>query len=572
MSNAEFVKNQKNQGIHFLASRANPIFFGDSNQHLRERLERSSVVEFVDDFYKVEYLDDNEREVKDSTNYEYCVDSSKIRFQEVPSRSKLMDILNSSREVSFGIEIDRDIEKPDEIKIKFITRFENSDAPIDWSLGFISDTEFAQDTALWSGQLYIQSLLNQALIDNDNNALNMKNQDLLFSKFPYRDEGSITIRNMEKILFNSPYLVFIILAVIDIMVIYAISSERGRDIDKYFAQIGISSFQYACTWAQFWLIHNACLYLILVCQLKWSSILQYTPYSILMCYSFTLTAAQTFLTLLLTSCTRKFSKNFLIYSIFMSATLLPSFTASTYSNKYTKLLNLFPLVNISHFIKDLSQYEIRKIGLKIEDLHQAKLFDYSTHMSNYFIYNMISAWIFAAIYIIMHLMEFLNTTMLGFLKLIISKIMKAVLCSWGNFKTPKLKAIRTKKLKSLNILEVKNLNKSYDDTKILDNLSFEIPRGKISAMIGKNGCGKSTTIKTLLGYTDFDDGEIIFHPSDSERNRSSFIAYAPQNDLHWQSFKVKDVFLVFGLLRGQRMEYIKNECTKMLKSFNLENR
>ncbi|EMP72437.1 iron compound ABC transporter ATP-binding protein [Streptococcus sobrinus DSM 20742 = ATCC 33478] len=39
---------------------------------------------------------------------------------------------------------------------------------------------------------------------------------------------------------------------------------------------------------------------------------------------------------------------------------------------------------------------------------------------------------------------------------------------------------------------------AYDDRTIIDNLSLEIPQGKITTIIGANGCGKSTLLKALI--------------------------------------------------------------------------
>lgn len=47
-----------------------------------------------------------------------------------------------------------------------------------------------------------------------------------------------------------------------------------------------------------------------------------------------------------------------------------------------------------------------------------------------------------------------------------------------------------------NIIEIKNLSFSYNkDNNIFNNLSLDIKKGKITTILGKNGCGKSTLIK-----------------------------------------------------------------------------
>src|SRR5574344_755089 len=59
------------------------------------------------------------------------------------------------------------------------------------------------------------------------------------------------------------------------------------------------------------------------------------------------------------------------------------------------------------------------------------------------------------------------------------------------------------------ILSVKNLSKKYPKFS-LENISFNLERGKIAGFIGRNGAGKTTTIKSLLNFVHPDSGEIKF--------------------------------------------------------------
>lgn len=58
------------------------------------------------------------------------------------------------------------------------------------------------------------------------------------------------------------------------------------------------------------------------------------------------------------------------------------------------------------------------------------------------------------------------------------------------------------------ILSVNNLSKAFDDKKLFNNLSFTMKRGEKIAIMGVNGIGKSTLVKTLLGQITPDTGEI----------------------------------------------------------------
>ncbi len=56
-------------------------------------------------------------------------------------------------------------------------------------------------------------------------------------------------------------------------------------------------------------------------------------------------------------------------------------------------------------------------------------------------------------------------------------------------------------------LQVKQLRKHYDKFHL--NVSFEVKEGQITGLVGKNGAGKSTTFKSILGLIHADDGEIL---------------------------------------------------------------
>ena len=55
-------------------------------------------------------------------------------------------------------------------------------------------------------------------------------------------------------------------------------------------------------------------------------------------------------------------------------------------------------------------------------------------------------------------------------------------------------------------ISAKNLTKSFGSRKVVDDLSFEVRRGEVFALLGHNGAGKSTTIDMLLGLKKPDGG------------------------------------------------------------------
>ena len=59
-----------------------------------------------------------------------------------------------------------------------------------------------------------------------------------------------------------------------------------------------------------------------------------------------------------------------------------------------------------------------------------------------------------------------------------------------------------------SILEVKNLHKSYQNFKAVDDISFHVNKGDIYGFLGPNGAGKSTTLRMILGLIKPDSGLI----------------------------------------------------------------
>lgn len=68
----------------------------------------------------------------------------------------------------------------------------------------------------------------------------------------------------------------------------------------------------------------------------------------------------------------------------------------------------------------------------------------------------------------------------------------------------------------MNRVEIKNLNKKYSDFS-LKNVTFSIPNGYVTGFIGKNGMGKTTTIKSIISLNHY-DGSVIFSNTNLHEN------------------------------------------------------
>src|SRR5438034_2500578 len=122
------------------------------------------------------------------------------------------------------------------------------------------------------------------------------------------------------------------------------------------------------------------------------------------------------------------------------------------------------------------------------------------------------------------------------------------------------------------MLSVSGLNQYYGGSHILRDMSFELPAGKVTALLGRNGVGKTTLLKTLMGLIPSRSGQIVFENCDLtkakpyERARAG-LGYVPQGREIFPRLSVEenllmgaaaiparifDMFPVLKTMRGRR--------------------
>ncbi len=81
------------------------------------------------------------------------------------------------------------------------------------------------------------------------------------------------------------------------------------------------------------------------------------------------------------------------------------------------------------------------------------------------------------------------------------------------------------------MLIAKNLSKTYNGKKAVNNVSFQVEQGSIFCLLGQNGAGKTTTINLFLGFIKPDSGQILIDNEEIQSNAISIkekTAYIPE--------------------------------------------
>jgi len=76
------------------------------------------------------------------------------------------------------------------------------------------------------------------------------------------------------------------------------------------------------------------------------------------------------------------------------------------------------------------------------------------------------------------------------------------------------------------LLELRNVHARYGDSAVLHGISMEIRAGEVVSMLGRNGMGKSTTVRTIMGAMQPTSGEVVFKGESSKGKPLSAIAHS----------------------------------------------
>lgn len=97
----------------------------------------------------------------------------------------------------------------------------------------------------------------------------------------------------------------------------------------------------------------------------------------------------------------------------------------------------------------------------------------------------------------------------------------------------------------MELLQCIHLEKSFGDKKVLRDVNLTIPRGKIIGLLGKNGTGKSTLIKTINGLLTPTSGQVLINGKEIGVESKKIIAFLPERSYLDKSLSVEQTLAFF---------------------------
>lgn len=121
-------------------------------------------------------------------------------------------------------------------------------------------------------------------------------------------------------------------------------------------------------------------------------------------------------------------------------------------------------------------------------------------------------------------------------------------------------------------LDINEVTVKVKEQVLLDHISFQVNKGKITALVGHNGAGKSTTMKTIMGWQEKDAGRIHINGISQDKDFLEYkklFSYIPEEPLLLSELTVYQHFQLFGTSYQIPEEQFKQKVDYYIKKFDL---
>ncbi len=122
----------------------------------------------------------------------------------------------------------------------------------------------------------------------------------------------------------------------------------------------------------------------------------------------------------------------------------------------------------------------------------------------------------------------------------------------------------------MSIIRCENIYKKFGDFTALNDVSLEIPEGKIFGMLGPNGAGKTTLIRIINRITLPTSGQILFNGKSLTMKDIESIGYLPEERGLYKKMKVGEQSLYLAQLKGMSKSQALKELKKWFVKFGIQ--
>lgn len=121
----------------------------------------------------------------------------------------------------------------------------------------------------------------------------------------------------------------------------------------------------------------------------------------------------------------------------------------------------------------------------------------------------------------------------------------------------------------MNILKIENVSKAYTNHLALNDVSLDIPQGKVYGLLGPNGAGKTTLIRIINHITAPDSGQVLFDGHQLCEDDVINIGYLPEERGLYKKMKVGEQAVFFARLKGLSRHDAVVELRKWFERFDI---
>ena len=119
------------------------------------------------------------------------------------------------------------------------------------------------------------------------------------------------------------------------------------------------------------------------------------------------------------------------------------------------------------------------------------------------------------------------------------------------------------------MLKVNDICKKFAEVVAVDKVSFELQKGKILGLLGKNGAGKSTIFRIILGILEADSGQVLIDGKKYNIKDSRKIGFLPEEGSLSQELTVYEQLCFYGSLKGMTNDEVLECLKKWLIKFDI---